>query len=51
MKRKTQWRNYPIRRTCEKATGYNPITFCGKPSTHAYEAAAGGWMAPYTITC
>lgn len=40
---KSVWRTAPISRSCEvQRMGRRQ---CGKPATHAYQAAGGGWAA------
>ena len=42
MKTSSTWKTAPISCTCEVGM---PPYLCDKPTTHAYPAMGGGWMA------
>lgn len=45
MKAKTDWKTAPISCTCEVLLSCETLTMCDKPTTAAYPAMSGGWMA------
>ena len=42
---KQEWLKEPISRTCEVVENRQPLILCGNPTTAAYLAMGGGWMA------
>ena len=42
---KQEWLAAPISCTCEVMVTHKPLVLCDKPTTAAYPAMGGGWMA------